>query len=164
MPVPLGCPVSTLTGSVQSTGPPWPTGSDPGVGACLATSADGAGTTSARQNAAARLGRWSETTYRAPFIEFSGAFESYGCAASSGGDRGGRDDRNRARRAHWRTAGVGRGRKRCGTVFAKERGGQASYTRGGEHNGRWPVTIWSPEALRRRSQAAARSGAQRGGR
>ena len=32
MSVPLGCPVSMLTGSIQSTGPPRPPGSDPGVG------------------------------------------------------------------------------------------------------------------------------------
>ena len=33
---------------------------------------------------------------------------------------------------------------------------------GGEGNGRWPVAIWSPEARRRRAQAAARSGARGG--
>ena len=43
MSAPLGCPVSTLTGSTQSTGPMGPAGSDPGGGPRSATSDAGVG-------------------------------------------------------------------------------------------------------------------------
>ena len=94
-----------------------------GVAPRCATSVAGAGATPATENTAEALGTSPESTYRAPFREFSVAFESYGCAASNGGGCGGRGDRNRARRARRRTTGVGRQRKGRRSMLASERRG-----------------------------------------
>ena len=78
-----------------------------GVAPRCATSVAGAGATPATENTAEALGTSPESTYRAPFREFSVAFESYGCAASNGGDCGGRGDWNRALQARQRRGGSG---------------------------------------------------------
>jgi hypothetical protein len=69
--------------------------------------------------------------HRAPFCPILAAFESYGCATSIGGGCGGGDDRDRARRAHRRTAGVGRDGKTATWARSSPTAGLAGiYTHG----------------------------------
>ena len=145
------CPVSTLTGWTQSTGPTGPLAVALGGGPRPATSAAGAGATPATKTAAAPRRSWPESRYGARGGAGLGPFERARSAASRGGRGFAGLGRNRRRRAAEAAARTGARRKRgYGGLSSKRRGWGAS-TRGGECNGLEPVTKRSPEPCRRRA-------------
>ena len=104
------CPVSTLIGLTQSTGPTGPLAVALG-GARPATSAAGAGATPATKTAAAPRRSWPEPCYGARFRARVGAFErSLDRASSGGGGIAGPGRKRRRRRGpRWWCFGRGRG-------------------------------------------------------
>ena len=159
------CPVSTLTGWTQSTGPTGPLAVALG-GPRPATSAAGAGATPATKTAAAPRRSWPESRYGARGGAGLGPFEGARSAASSGGRGFAGLGRNRRRRAAEAAARTGARRKRGYGVLSSKRRGWGASTRGGECNGLEPVTKRSPETRRRRAPrrgVRARAGKKLGG-
>ena len=158
------CPVSTLTGWTQSTGPTGPLAVALGGGAQASHVGGWRRSDSDEPNAAARS--WPESRYGARGGAGLGPFERARSAASRGGRGFAGLGRNRRRRAAEAAARTGARRKRgYGGLSSKRRGWGAS-TRGGECNGLEPVTKRSPEPCRRRAPrrgVRARVGKQLGG-